>query len=494
MISAQMQIVLKGVRTILLGNGSSKLMLVVFELMIAKFFGVASIGLYAIAITISQVMSSFASMGLGYGIVQHLAIYEEQGNGAKKKNVIFFALSVTALFTGVLAVALFLGADFLAVRVFSKPELAPLLMLAAPILFFDTVNQNLAAVFRGLRQFKNSLMTYDLVKNLACLVLLPVLLFFGVSLETVLLVCLAGTVMGFVYGLFSLSLQRLWLAPAEIDFSVLRDLLRFSKLVFVWNFMQVIAVRLFILAAGVLLTSAETGALAIATRISMMFIFFQTATGTPVQAEFARFFHLKDTQSQKDLYQGITQGLLAVVTVPAIFIMINPVFVSSFFGAEYMSYAWIIWPLLFAHFLNVVTGPAGQVLVANEKQKLMMWLTVFDISMQFLLVVPLMHAFGVAGGTLGEAFRIASFVLLRLYFTWAHTGVHAFGRSYLRFWGLTAAALSGGLALTAAGTGYITAVASVTALYGAGVLWLVMQDKTLQEEIKILLRFRRGTP
>lgn len=484
---APLEIVLKGIRAVLLGNGSSKFLLLMFELILAKILGAAEFGHYAIVISVTQIVASIAVMGISFGVIQYLALHQEKGELAKQRSVLFFSLLCVALASFILAVIVASLSSVMAQTLFSKPELSMILLCAAPLIFFDALSQVIAAAFRGLRQFKNNILVFDLLKNILCFIVAPIVLLTGGGAAGVMLVCVCGSFIGLVYG-FVLLLRQGFLPErlADIDYSVLTDLWQFSKLLFVWSLMQVLAVRTFILISGILLTSSETGAVAVALRLVLCFIFFQTAVNTTVQAEFTRFFARKDTVGSRDLYQSVTQGLLGVVSVPALFLLVDPSYITAFFGHDYAAYGWAIWPLLLAHFFNVVTGPAGQVLVAYERQKILMQTTLCDIFMQITIVVPLMYFYGVAGAALGEATRIILFVTLRLFIIYRILDIHLFGRSYVPLVALFVACLASGLCLRLTGQNYYVAAGYALAFYAAGAVWIIWKDGQMMNEIKMI--------
>lgn len=490
---APLEIVLKGIRAVLLGNGSSKFLLVIFELILAKILGATEFGYYAIAIAVMQMASGISVMGISFGVVQHLSIYQEKGDIVKQRSVVFFALVCVAAVSLIFASIIAVGSNFAADKIFTKPDIALVLLCAAPLVFFDALNQAMASAFRGLRQFRNNVFVYDLFKNIFCFVVAPLLLLTGGTASDIMLVCTAGSAVGFAYGMVTLWRQKMLPRMVDLDYAVLPELWNFSKLLFLWGLLQVMAVRTFILVAGVLLTTEETGALAVAMRLALCFIFFQTAVGSTVQAEFARFFLRKDSLGSRDLYQSVTQGLLGVVTIPALILLIDPSFMIAFLGADYAIYGWAVWPLLLAQFTSVVTGPSGQVLVAYERQRLMVGLTLCDIFMQITIVVPLMYFYGVAGAALGEATRIILFVTLRLFIINRILDIHLFGRSYVPLVALFVASLASGLCLRLSGQEYYVAVGYALAFYAVGAGWIIWKDGQMMNEIKMIFsRNKKG--
>lgn len=482
--------VLKGIRTILLGNGFSKGLLLLFEFWLAIALGLSGFGYYAIALTAAQLGANVCLMGLNFGAIQYMAIYHEKENRQAQRGVVGFVLLAVLTAGGLAGGSLVLGADWLAQDLFSKPEMAKALLFAGFLLPVEALNQAMGAIFRGLRQYKNNLVVLDLTRNILALASLPLIFWAGLDAAAVLMICLLGSLIGLCYGLFALFRQGLLPRLSDLDMAIAVEVFGFSKLLFLWNILQVLAVRLFILASGVFLTAAETGILAITMRLILAMLFFQTAVNATVQTEFARFFHLKDTDGMRKLYQAMSQGLLGVVAIVALAILIDPSAVLSLFGEEALSFGWVVWPMIFANFINVIMGPAGQLLVANEKQKYVIALTVVDFVMQVSMVVPLMAFYGVWGASLGEAARILLFVFLRMMLIHRTLDILPFARSYFKIAGLFVVMLTVGVLATQFAF-YPFVLAGVWLFYGIGMLGILLSDKDMQDELKILLTFRR---
>lgn len=479
---------LTSLRTVLLGNGTSKGALIAFEFILAGYLGAAGFGHYAIVLSVVQILLCICVLGMNFGAVQYVAIYMQENNLTKRNSTICMALASVALCAAITAIALFLARNYLANDLFEKPDLAAIFAIAAPLVFLDALALVIAAIFRGLGQFTRNVLAFDLLRNAASLAGVIFVVFFDGGLAAALMVCIFGSAAGVIYGLTQLARQRMlvW----SVDRDVLEKLLSFLKLLFFWNLLQVLAVRFFIVAAGIFLTSAETGALAVATRLALAFIFFQTAVGAISHPAFAQYHQKNDTTAARGLYQTMSRGLMAAVGGIALFILIDPAFVAGLFGEGYAAYGWICWPLLAAHLFNVVTGPAGTALLAHARQRLLMGLTVFDVGMQFLVVVPMIAFYGVAGAVVGETARLVFFVFLRLWFLKRDLDISPFNRDFLKVSGIFAVSLGAGLLLTSFSGTYAIAITAALAVYTAGVGYTVYRDPVLQSEILALIRQR----
>lgn len=488
MISPVLHTVIRGIRAMLLGNGASKFFLISFEFLIAGLLGAAFFGHYVLATSLPQIVAYLCLLGLNFGVVQYLTKYE--GDANRRANVVVFSLAAVGMAAFLCSLVFASVSDFLAHEVFNKPELARGFLLASPIIFFDAVNQLISSIFRGLRQFGRSLAVYDILRNAVCFIGFPFLYFAGAEFTRVIMLCVAAGAVGTVYGLAALCRQGLLSFQFTRDNAVFREVMDFSKPLFLWSLLLAFAARPYIV-GGIFLTPGETGILTLAARVTLLFTFFQTAVNSATVTEFAKFHHEKDTVAQRDLYQAVSQGLLAVVSILGIAFFVNPPYVLGFIGQEYAQAGWVLLPMVFAHYFNTVAGPGGHFLIANDRPKVTIGLTVYDFAAILLVYAPLAFAFGLAGAVAGETFRLVSFVCIRLFIINRDFGVHLAGRSYFRIALAAALSVAAGMFLTlVAGAHYVVAAGVALALYGGCGIYILYTDKMMQEELRAILRFK----
>jgi hypothetical protein len=190
---AMIERLLRRTALVMLGTGASKGLLLVLELFIARALGAAGYGAFSLGLAMLFVVANAALLGLNFGVIQYLAVHQEEQRPDLVRGVLRTSLVVTALTGVVAAVAVWFGAEALALRVFSKPELAPALRIVAIAIPFETVNQNLSAGFRGLRRFRDHVMVSDLLRNALALGAVLLLSLQKLSLEPVLWVLVLGT-------------------------------------------------------------------------------------------------------------------------------------------------------------------------------------------------------------------------------------------------------------------------------------------------------------
>lgn len=479
---------LKRIFTILFGNGISKLMLVGFELFLATFLGPAPYGLFSISLAVLIVATNISLAGMDFGIIQYLAIYQEQKRDDKLRSLIIWALLIVTMIglCSGLVVAAF--SNQIASSLFHKPELSAALLIVGIIIPFETFNQGMGAVFRGMRQYRNYIIVSDLLRNLCLVISIPLTIWLQLSLSYTMLFLLAGSLMASAAGAVRIIRMVSGFSTADFrDTSVIKPLVSFSYLLSVWNVLQNVAGRSQIILAGIFLTSEQVGVFGIFLRMTLLFTFFQSATNQTISVEFARLHYLGQRENLKHMLNSTAKGLLLICLLLALPIVVSPTFVLQLLGREYNEYAWLLLPLLVAQVVNVGTGPIGQLLIGCGKQSAIFTTSMIGSIVQIILSVMLMSRYGLIGAVIAETTTNITLTILKHGFSYRLLGIHAFTRDFvlLLFGGAACAILGGYLAGSINTTvGYILGVLIALVLFLAFLFLYSFMDRPFQRQMQ----------
>jgi len=482
---------------VMLGTGFSKGLLLVLELFIARALGAAGYGAFSLGLATLFVVANAALLGLNFGVIQYLSVHQEEQRPDLVRGVLRTSLVVTALTGVAAAAAVWLAADVLALRVFSKPELGPALRIVALAIPFETLNQNLSAGFRGLRRFRDHVMVSDLWRNALALTAVLVLSLRKLELVPVLWVLVLGTAAATLIGLWRMRAALAGDAGGSLNQHAAR-LLRFSYLLIGWNLFQQLAGRGLLLLSGIFLSSADVGILSAFTRLLLLFTFFQSGINQTTPVEFARLHHLGDRAQLQRTFAGITLALLIAATATALPLVTAPPVLLGLIGPEFSAGGWWLVPLVAAQLLNVGTGPAGQLLIACHRQREVFIASVCSGLAMLLLGVILMPSLGLPGAVLAGTATILLLTLIRLVYLWRFERVHGFHP----LWMATAA---GGVVAAFAGTalaewlrgvpGWLAGSALSLLLFLIAVLLFLKRDTEFHSALQgWRFRFRSAEP
>ncbi len=481
---------------VLAGNGFSKLLLLLFEFLLVTKIGAAGYGLYSICAALLLVVSNLALLGTDFGIVQHLAIYQEQKREDKVQSLLVWCLVVigaVGLLTGALIA---FSAPFLAQRVFAKPELAYPILLVSLAIPFETINQATSAMFRGFRSYKEHIFVSDLARNVSLMLCLPLVTILHWRLEHILLFSLGGSVTATCFGMMRLS-KRLKGASLRLlrDRTVFKEVFGFSYSLFIWNVFQKIAGRSQMLLAGMFLSSHDVGIFGVFMRMILLFTFLQTGINMTAPVEFARLNHLGEHKKLNDLLQITAKTLFIACILLAMPLVVDPKTLMAYFGKGFETYAWLLVPLTVAQVVNVGTGPIGQLLIACRKQNSLFIVSLLGVSVQIILSVLLMPRFGLPGAVMAETATNLTLTAAKHVFSFRALRIHAFTKEFvlLSAGGIVSAMIGWRIAEAMPGRfGYFSGVtmaliccAFLLALYSS---W----DRQFKSQVRVILSRKRS--
>lgn len=480
-----------GFRTVLLGNGFSKACLVIFELSMARHFGVDEFGLFALGLATAFLVTNLSLFGLNFSVIQYLAKYAETGTAQLRSAVVWGSVLATTVFAGLAGGALVLSSEWLAITLFRKEALAPILVIVGAVVVFEGFNQVASAAFRGARKFRLHNLIADLIRNTVLLVAIPAIVLFELDLTYAFVAHLIGSALASFVALWWLRKEFGFFGLASLDRHILLELFSFSWMLWLWSVLQATANRSFILLSGMFLTAGEVGVLSLVLRLAMLMQFFQTAANMVAPVEYARLHYLGDKEELNRLFQSVSVILLLLCAVVAVPLLVDPERLLSVFGADYRLWAWIAWPLTLRTAVNVATGPVGQVLVNSRERGAVLAMSVVDACLQFGLVVPLMWGFGLSGAVWGEVARVAIVVVVRLAVAKRRVGLRLIHHRYVALWlvALAAGAAGAGLGTQMNGWfGFVGAAASALCLLALGSFLILQKDTEMRGFIAALAR------
>lgn len=433
-----------------MGGSLGKAAFVVFELLLAAHIGAGEFGLYSLSLSLLLICASLSLVGLNYGVVRYLAIFQDENNDIKVRRLVQWSVIGIAVMSTATAGVVVTFADSIADSVFGKPELAPALVLVGFAIPFEALNQGIGSLFRGLRQGGRDVLITDTLRNLLLLLVIPAVWFYSFSSIQIILLVFVGTFLTTIWGfvLLARTVPKLHLISLR-DWTILLDVLRFSYLLFFWNMLQITVTRSSIVIAGIFLSNQEVGIFSMFLRLSLLLVFFQSAINRTIFVEFSSLLYRQAKELLAELYESTSTLLLITTVVFSLPLIVYPLGYMHLIGTEYLPYAWWLSPLVWAYIAEVGTGPIGQLLVASEKQVAILLLSLCGSLLQLLLSFLLIPRWGVAGAVMAQTITMLFMTIIRHLFSKYTLGIHFLTRRFFVFcsFGGASFGIGAGLAL-----------------------------------------------
>lgn len=260
----------KGAGINLAGIVGGKGLFFLYTLFLVRVLKIDDLGLYFLGVTIVSFIAVLCNLGLNTGVTRFVSIYNSRGELDKLKGTVFTSSIITVLVSIVGISGLLFSSDFLATRIFHKPQLAPVLTLLSLSIPFDSLRWNFLAATRGLK-----IMRYTAyVENIACVGLrfLFALLFilgFKLQLQGALLANILSSVCSAILAFYCVRITDT-ITNKFLPILEAGKLLSFSTPMALSSLLGNLARQTDLIMIGLLLSKAEVGVYSVVVRVVVL--------------------------------------------------------------------------------------------------------------------------------------------------------------------------------------------------------------------------------
>ena len=406
----------RGVGMSSVGQGFSRLLGYATQVAMAWLYGPAQLGFYVLGITLVQITNILSQFGMDNGVVRYVAHYKAEGDTRRVRGTVIQALLVTFALSVVLSVILFLGAGFLADRVFDKPFLETMFRaFSVSIPFFTVMSMALWAT-QGFQTVKYQTYVQDVLRPIVNFVFIAGFYLFGVEVLGAVAAYILS--MAFGAGLALYYLRRVF--PGLLNHRIKpkfesRALFSASGPMIVTSFTQQAHSWIALLVLGVFETVAVVGVYNVAFRtaaLSTLVLFAFSGIFSPMVSSLYRRGSLEDlAYLYKDVSRWAFTGALAFFLTTA---LLGPD-IMAVFGEEFVSGWPVIVVIAAAQLFSSSVGPTVRILAMTGYQRVVMFVTLGSAAAAVilnLLLVPVFGMFGAAAATAAAMVLVNAMTLL----------------------------------------------------------------------------------
>ncbi|MGF1470164.1 MAG: flippase [Rubrobacteraceae bacterium] len=426
------------------GQGVGRFLGFATHVALARMYGPAQLGFYALGATLVQVASILSQFGMDNGVVRYVAHYGSKGDTERVRGTIIQALGVTFGISLALSASLYFGAGFLAETVFDKPFLEAMFRLFSLALPFFTLMSMTLWATQGFQTVRYATLVQQVLRPLANLALIFVFYFFGVEI----LGAVASYILSMALG-SALALYFLWkIFPKLLDRGVKpryesRALFAVSGPMIIANFTQYINLWTAVLVLGIFAGVREVGIYDAASRtasLSTLVLIAFAGIFSPMISSLHQHGLTRDlSYLYKDVSRWTFTGALVFFLVTAL--LSKDIMLS--FREEFLPGWPVIVIIAAAQLFNSSVGPTARVLAMTGHQRMVMTATISSAITAVVLNFLLVPSFGILGAAAATATALVVSNSLSLFFVHRFLGFWPYGVRYVK-------PLIAGLAATAA--------------------------------------------
>jgi O-antigen/teichoic acid export membrane protein len=384
------------------------------SVLVARVLNVEQAGLFFLGITVMTVAGTLCRCGLDEIVIRHASPLLAQGDWQALNPFYGFVMLVVATTAVVVAGLLFWLAPWLAATVFSKPEFAPVLRLAA----LAVVPFTLAYAHSQFFQAQRAIGRFQFCQNLgANLVMIGAIL--ALSLGVPARPWSAQSMAQLQFGAFILVLAVAvgwWLrqppASWRVGIADNRRQLRLALPVLGVVALNMVMTWLVQLLLGVSASAGEVALYAVAFKTAMLTMIFLAATNTVTGPRFAALHKSGDLAGLRYLAVWSTRLMLAICAPLVLVMLVAAEPIMGLFGAGFVEAAPAFRILVLGQLVNVATGSVVLLLVLTGHARQALTATAAAVAVLLLLSLWWLPRYGIVGAAAAQAAAVATQMLI----------------------------------------------------------------------------------
>jgi O-antigen/teichoic acid export membrane protein len=381
-----------------------------FGIFLARTLGAEVFGLFALALTIFNMVTLTAILGMDIGVTKFVSHHLGEGQQQKAK-VSLLAAAFIAFGSGfVAAIGLALLASPIAQTLYNKPDLVQSLLVFSLAIPLATVTAVLISTLQACQTVRYTILVKYLWEPIGKFVIAGALLWAGFQLFgvliAILLVCAVSAVLSlhFVYRVAWGGSGSLWLWNSR----EVKALISFCCPLVISKIVGVVAPRSDMLILGYWANAQEVGIYLAAFQTAATMALIVGAFDTSLGPIMSRAWSQQDRGRMKDSYQAVSR--LSIMAALPIFccLIVFPSEILEIFGSEFTRGTAALMILALGQVFNTATGSANTVLLMSGQSKLVMTNTVVMGVVLLAATATIIPFLGITGAAIAAS---ATFIL-----------------------------------------------------------------------------------
>ncbi len=372
------------------------------KIILARWLGPSDLGLYQMVVTVLDIASLVATLGIGVALIKYVAEYKKDKD---KLAQIMTPGLLGSIIPGLIAGISLYALSGMIAGIFNTPELAHLLKIIAFTLPISAFVGALVGILNGLREMK----TYSflaILSSLLSIICIVVFIKLGFGITGVIIGMLLATIGAFIGGIY-LSRHLLHLDTKNFINNA-KKLLSFGGRVFAGNTLSRLAEQADIIMIGYFLAARDVGFYSIAVSLSTFFLLVPQAIQRVTYPATSEYWSENNRASIQRMVDKTTKYSAAVLLPIGLGVgFFAKDVVTGIFGEEFIYAVAPLWVLLVA---KVITGstrtPIAGSLGASGRPQLNVMLNAIALVTNIGLNVLLIPRYGILGAAIATTISL----------------------------------------------------------------------------------------
>ena len=398
------------------GNGLNY----VFGIFLARTLGAEEFGLFALALTIFNMVTLTVIFGMDIGATKFVSHHLGEGQPHKAKESLLAAASIAFGSGFIAAIGLALLAYPIALTLYNKPDLVQSLLLFSIAIPLATLTAVLISTLQAYQTVRYTILVKYLWEPIGKFVLAGALLWAGFQLFGVLisiiLVFAVSTVLSLrsVYRVGWGGSGSLWLWNSREA----RTLISFCFPLVISKIVGVVAPRSDILILGYWANAQEVGIYLAAFQTAATMALIVGAFDTSLGPIISRAWSQQDRERMKDSYQAVSRlSIMAALPIFCCLIVFSNE-ILGIFGSEFTRGSAALMVLALGQVFNTATGSANTILLMSGQSRLVMTNTVVMGIILLVATATVIPFWGMTGAAIAASTTFILTNVIRVIQVW----------------------------------------------------------------------------
>lgn len=429
------------------GQGIGRVLAYTTQVVVAKAYGPAALGFYALGTTLVWLTSVLAQFGIDTGVVRYVAHYRAEEDVSRIRGTIILSICVTFVTSLGVATLIFLGADFLANNVYQKPFMVSVLRIFSVSLPLFTLLSITAFAIGGFQTIggahKHGTYVRQVFQPLINLVLIVIFYLLGARILGAGLAYVISMAIGCAIALY--YLRRVFPqiidggTPAKYEpkalFSTSGPMVVANVMPYVGNWTALTVLGIFSTSSdvGIFNAASRTGTLSALVLFAFSGIFSPIASNLYKRGSLGNLGNLYKDVSLWAFTGSLVVFLLTVFLGRDIMVIFGPAFVPGWSALVVVAGAQLF---------SSSVGLTDRLLSMTGHQKIVMFATVGSTILGVAVSFVLIPIYGILGAAVATAVLIVCSNTITLLAVWWRLGFWPYDREYFK------PALAGALAVS----------------------------------------------
>lgn len=375
------------------------------SVVLGRMLGANGVGLYFLAFSAVTIAAVIGRVGLDNALLRFTAASVSSDDWVAVKGLYLKSIRFTLIASSFMAILVAVFAPWISSVLFDDPNLSALLRLMALAIVPTALFTIIAKMLLGLKRTGDGIAILSVCAPALCLVgaivLVPTWGVEGAAIAYAVSALLTGFI---AWWKWHAALPQ----TAEVEgYFPSEKLLQSSVPLFWVALSQLVIMQSSTVILGIWSTIEDVGIYGAASRIVVLLSFLCLAVTSIASPKFSALYQKGDMQALNTLARSSSKLLFLAASPVLAILFFVPDKVMAIFGPEFVSGAMVIFILAAGQLVNIITGPAGNLLMMCGHERLVKNTLVISAFLCVFISLLLIPEMGVIGAAIANAVTVA---------------------------------------------------------------------------------------